>query len=287
MTSFLALLRRHSLAAGILLMFALTWPIDLAYAGLMPFQVPFALYLFLGWGFVAATLFMTWATTGWSGVVALLKRFLIRRVGWRWYLVALGLYPALVLVALGLNATWTGAPFEFSRTMAGRFFGLSAALPIYIIPFFLFEAVANGEEIGWRGYVLPRVLARHSALTAALIVGVIWGAWHLPKYIHPFDGVAFAMVIIKSTGDSVLYTWLYNNTRGSLLLAVLFHAASNTAGFFLLPAPGVPGREPLMGLIVMLVMLVAAVVVALYGAEHLSVTTNALAAGEELPATLD
>lgn len=275
MNAFLAPLRRYPLAAGIILMFALTWPIDLAYAGLLPFQVPFVLYLFLGWGFVVAGLFMTWVTTGRAGVTTLLKRFLIWRVGWRWYAVALGLYPVLFLFALGLNAVRAGAPIDFDQTMAVRFFGQSAGLLLFVVPFFLFEAIANGEEIGWRGYVLPRVLSRHSALTAALIVGIIWGVWHLPKYIHPFDGIGFALVMVKAPFDSVLFTWLYNNTRGSLLPAVLFHAAGNTAGFFLLPAPGVPGREPLMVLVVALVVLVAAAVVVRYGPQQLSRTTNA------------
>jgi membrane protease YdiL (CAAX protease family) len=268
------LLSRHSLIAGLVLMFALTWPIDLAQADLLPIEVPFAVYLFLGWGFIIASLIMTGLTQGRAGVVALLKRFLIWRVGWRWYGIALGVYPALFLAALGLNAARTGAPIEFSETLAAQFFGLSAALPLFVAPFFLFEAVANGEELGWRGYVLPRVQARHGALLSALIVGIIWGLWHLPKYLYPFDVIAFTMVMVKATGDSVLYTWLNNNTRGSLLLAVVFHATSNTAGFFLLPAPGVPGREPLMGLIVVLVVLAAAAVVVRYGPQQLSRTNN-------------
>ena len=275
MNTILAPLRRYPLAAGIILMFALTWPIDLAYGGRLPFRVPFALYLFLGWGIVVATLFMTWVTAGRAGVVVLLRRFLIWRVGWRWYAVALGLYPALFLGALGLNAVRTGAPVAFDQTLAVRFFGQSAGLLLFVVPFFLFEAIANGEEIGWRGFVLPRVLARHSALVAALIVGVIWGAWHLPKYVNPFDGVAFGLVMVRAAGDSVLFTWLYNNTRGSLLLAVLFHAAGNTAGFFLLPAPDVAGREPLLALIAGLVVLVAAAVTLAFGPERLSRAENA------------
>jgi hypothetical protein len=76
-------LARYSLIIGILLMFLFTWPIDLANAGLMPFQVPFALYLFLGWGFGLAAALMTWAALGWPAVVQLYKRYLIWRVGWK------------------------------------------------------------------------------------------------------------------------------------------------------------------------------------------------------------
>lgn len=231
-------LARHSLSIGLVLMFALTWPIDLAQAGLLPFEVSFAVSLFLGWGFVTAALVMTSLTLGRAGVSALLRRYLIWRVGWRWYAFALALYPIMFFVALWLSAAWGQEPFDLSRTMAARFFGAPAAWPLFILPYFLFETVANGEEMGWRGYVLPRVQATRGALAAALIVGILWGLWHLPKYIVPFNGTVFALIMVKTIADSVLYSWLYNNTRGSLLLATLFHASGNTAGFFLLPALG-------------------------------------------------
>jgi hypothetical protein len=70
-------LRRHALIIGILLMFLLTWPIDLANSGILPFQVPFAIYIFLGWGFIFASLIMTALTLGKDGVLALLKRYLM------------------------------------------------------------------------------------------------------------------------------------------------------------------------------------------------------------------
>jgi len=95
-------LRRHSLILGLLLMFVLTWPIDLSNAGVLPFQVPFAVYIFLGWGFIFASLIMTWLTLGREGVINLLKRYLIWRVDWKWYLVAFFLIPALNYLAIFL-----------------------------------------------------------------------------------------------------------------------------------------------------------------------------------------
>ena len=104
MLTWRATLRRHSLSAGLLLMFALTWPLDLARAGVLPFQLPFALNLFVGWGFVFGALVMTGLTLGAPAVVALLRRYLIWRVSWRWYLVAFLLYPAIFLSAVTLDA---------------------------------------------------------------------------------------------------------------------------------------------------------------------------------------
>lgn len=269
MSEIRAFLARHSLLAGLVLMFALTWPIDLAQAGLLPFEVPFAAYLFLGWGFILAAIFMTGVTQGRQGIKSLLKRYLIWRVGWQWYGVALALYPLLFAAALGLGIPLGLAELDFSQTLAAQFFGPQTAWPLFVVPFFLFEAISNGEEMGWRGYVLPRVQARHNALAAALIVGVIWGMWHLPKFLAPFDGALFALTLVKSMADSVLYTWLNNNTRGSLLLVTLFHAAGNTAGFFMLPAGG-DDKVALLAIITALVMLSAVVVVVHSGPQWLS-----------------
>jgi len=233
MTSLTEFAKRHSLALGIGLMFLLTWPIDLANSGKLPFQVPFAVYLFLGWGFVAAALIMTALTQGKAGVVALLKRFLIWRVGWRWWLTALLLYPAVLFCAVLINREITQTPLDFSGVFAHRIFGASAFLPMFVVPFFFVDAISNGEEIGWRGYVLPRVQANHSALAAALIVGVIWALWHLPKFLAPDNTSPFWLFMIRTISASVVYAWMYNNTRGSLLLTTMLHAGANTAGVFL------------------------------------------------------
>jgi membrane protease YdiL (CAAX protease family) len=273
MSSLRSFLRRHALAAGLVLMFVFTWPIDLAQAGRLSFKVPFALYLFLGWGFIAAALLMTGLTLGRAGVVALLKRFLIWRVGWRWYAVAFLLYPAIFVTAIALRAAWTGAAVDFGAAMARQFFGAGASLPLFILPFFLFEAIANGEEMGWRGYVLPRLQARHSALVASLILGLLWGVWHLPKYLGAEGGGSFGLMLVKTFADAILYTWLYNNTRGSLLLTTIFHATGNTAAFFLPLANTMSTRNTgALVIATVLIWLAAVVVTATTGPERLSRT---------------
>jgi len=74
---------------------------------------------------------------------------------------------------------------------------------------------------------------KYSALTSTLILGVVWEFWHLPKFLSHFDIVAFAWFMLHSISFAVILTWLYNNTRGSLLMVVFCHAASNTVGMFL------------------------------------------------------
>lgn len=271
MDQIILFLKRHSLVAGIVLMFAFTWPIDLAHSGVIPLKVPFGIYLFLGYGFGIASLLMTGLTHGRGAVVALFRRFFIWRVGWRWYLVAFLLYPSLITSGVLLNAALTHRPLDFGEVMAHRIFGTSANLLVFILPFFLVDAISNGEEIGWRGYVLPRLQAKHSALASSLILGVIWGFWHLPKYLAPGNTSSFALFMLKIVADSVLYTWLFNNTKGSLLLTTIFHASGNTAGVFLPIANTVIGSNA--GALIFQILLETLVVIAVVivaGSERLS-----------------
>ena len=266
-------LKRHSLAIGIILMFLLTWPIDLANSGLIPIKVPFGVYLLIGYGIFAASLIMTALTLGKQGVIALLKRFLVWRVGWRWYLAALVLFPATALCGVLLDAAYRHTSLDFSTVFAHNIFGPSANLPLFVLPFLLVDIITNGEEIGWRGYVLPRLQRKYSALVSSLIVGVIWALWHLPRFLAPGNSSSFLWFLLKVPVEAVLYTWLYNNTKGSLWLAALFHSAGNTAGVFLPVATTVSGaNQGALIIQIVLELLIAIGVTAAAGPERLSRT---------------
>jgi membrane protease YdiL (CAAX protease family) len=226
------ILKRHSLAIGIVLMFLLTWPIDLINSGVIKIDIPFIVYLFLGWGFVFASVIMTGLTLGREGVISLLKRYLRWRVGWKWFLVAFFLEPLLIVLGVFGNALVTGIAPDFSEIIAHELFGKGATLWMFILPFFLIEFITNGEEIGWRGYVLPRLQAKYSSLTSTLILGVIWGFWHLPKFLTHWNTLSFAWFMVHILAFSVTLTWLYNASKGSLLLVAIMHASSNTTGIF-------------------------------------------------------
>ena len=210
-------LKRYSLVIGIILMFLLTWPLDLVNTGIVQMNIPFIVLLFLGWGFVFASVIMTGLTLGREGVISLLKRFLQWRVGWKWYLTAFLLEPLLIVLGVYGNSLVTGVTPDFSGIMAYKLFGEGATLWLFVLPFFLIDFITNGEEIGWRGYVLPRLQAKHSALTSSLILGVIWGFWHLLRFLSPWSPLSFALVLLHNMAFAVTMTWLYNNTKGSLL----------------------------------------------------------------------
>lgn len=268
LTSFL---KRHSLVCGLTLMFGLTWLIDLGNAGILPFRTPFVIAIWMGWGLSIAALLMTGLTDGRHAVVALLKRFLLWRVNVKWYLVAFLMYPMIFSGAVALDAMWTQTPLDFSQVMAHKIFGASAELLVFIVPFFIFDAITNGEELAWRGYVLPRLQARHSALVASLIIGVIWGLWHMPRYLAPDSDGPFGWYMVKAVVDAILYTWLYNNTRGSLLLVTIMHAAGNTAGVFL-PMASTMSSENLGALLIAIALeiVIAAIVIFTAGAARLA-----------------
>jgi membrane protease YdiL (CAAX protease family) len=105
-----------------------------------------------------------------------------------------------------------------------------------VIPAFLQILLLSvvGEEIGWRGFALPCLQARYGPLKASLILGVIWGGWHLPLWWMAGNfhaDIPFVLFMLQSLALTILMTWLYNHTRGSLLMAHLFHTAFNlTAG---------------------------------------------------------
>ena len=266
-------LRRHSMILGLLLMFVLTWPIDLSNAGVLPFRVPFAVYIFLGWGFIFAALIMTGLTLGKEGVINLLRRYLLWRVNGKWYLVAFFLIPALNYLAVLLNAVFTQTPIDYSSALAYDIFGPSANLLLLIVPFFLFDAIANGEEMGWRGYVLPRLQAKHSALIASLILAILWAFWHVPKFVTHWNTITFFWFIVDEIAKAILMTWMYNNTRGSLLLVTLFHASFNTAGLLLPIANNLTDTNMNMRAFISLLELIAAVIVVIYaGPDQLSRT---------------
>lgn len=105
-----------------------------------------------------------------------------------------------------------------------------------------------GEEIGWRGYALPRLAERFGLASASVLLGLIWGVWHLPQFfIRGGDSYqqSFPVFVLQVTAMSVAFAWLYTRTNGSLLLTMLLHAAINNSKD-IVPS-GVPGGTETFG----------------------------------------
>jgi membrane protease YdiL (CAAX protease family) len=157
---------------------------------------------------------------GSSGVQALLRRILRWRVRARWYVFAIA-YMAVIKLAVALaHRIITGAWPRF-----GQESWLIMAASIAVSTW-----VQAGEEIGWRGYALPRLAALFGLARASLLLGVIWACWHLPLFfVAGVDksGQSFPLYLLQVTALSVAAAWLYWRTDGSLLLVMLMHAAVN------------------------------------------------------------
>lgn len=191
------------------------------------------------------------------------------RVPARWYAVALG-FPIVVAAVVGAYAWTLGV--EFDPMLLPRRLG-------FYLGVVAFTMIVGGgqEEPGWRGYALPRLQARYGALVATLVVGVVWAGWHLPLFV--FDSVLYAdrppaIYLAYVVALAVVFTWLYNSTRGSVLLAVVLHAGMNNATV-LIPAPEsgltASGLETtLFAVQTAAVVAVAVVLVAYYGADTLA-----------------
>jgi membrane protease YdiL (CAAX protease family) len=212
-----AFVKRHPLVVFFILAYALTWPL-IPLVSLSPL-----------WGFPAlfgpalAAVVVATVADGRPGLKNLLGRMVRWRVGARWYAVALGLPIVLALTTAGLHLL-------LGAQTSVNFGGLSA------LNFVVFVLIV-GEELGWRGYALPRLLAERSPLAASLILGALWGAWHLPTFFVPGApqyGLPFSAFVLLTMAYSVVIGWVYVHTRGSVLIASLLHGSINLSqGFFL------------------------------------------------------
>jgi membrane protease YdiL (CAAX protease family) len=182
-------------------------------------------------------------------------------VGIQWYLFVL-LYPAAIwLVARTIDAVF-GLAYELAFMPILTYFGPEQAIMVPVALVFAFPNTL-GEELGWRGFALPRLQARYSALVSSIILGLFWGSWHIPLWIaFGQTGLPLLIDVVSMVQLAILYTWVYNSTGGSLLLVWLFHFAMTVTQYFLPRIPTLTD-DVLSWSIAVLVVIIA-------GARHLS-----------------
>jgi uncharacterized protein len=234
------LLARHPLVSFFVMAYAFSWiawaPWNLSEdgLGLLPYDPSSALsglLLIVGLfvGPFMSEFIMTYATEGRVGIGRLLRRFVRWRVGLRWYLFVLLGIPAIMVLGTIV------VPGALASVRAlDPLSELSLYLPLFVLVLLLGGPLF--EEPGWRGFALPRLQQLHGPLVGTLILGVLWALWHLPEFFSPswdtpkgsvLDVVWF---VITATALAIVYTWVFNNTRGSLLLVILAHASTDAFG---------------------------------------------------------
>jgi membrane protease YdiL (CAAX protease family) len=185
--------------------------------------------------FSIAGLIMIAAVAGREGLKELGHRLIHWRVNWKWYLFAFlpfGLYFIAAVLSGGLQS------FQFSgKTIGTILFQAEAGFLVY-----LFLRGPMGEELGLRGFALPRLQTSKSPFSASLIIGVLWAAWHIPVLIgrDPVSIIAFLLLAFML---SFLFTFLFNKSKGSLIPVLLFHAAQNSEEIFEVLFPSLIGTD--------------------------------------------
>lgn len=187
--------------------------------------VPSATELYIipgGFGPALAAVTLVWLRG--ESVRAWLRDGLTPYVGKQWYVVALGL-PIVLGASLGAILVGITGRFEVAQ--------LTQYAPMYPIAVLFTMLVGGGqEEFGWRGFALPALQDHFDALTASLVIGVVWAVWHLPLFVfgvQGYGGRSFPLYAVLVIGFSIIFTWLYNNTGGSILLAMVLHGGINSA----------------------------------------------------------
>lgn len=174
-------------------------------------------------GPILSAFLVTAAADGRPGLRRWTGRLLKWRVSWRWYLSVLVAVPAvLALTSIPLSDEHVQLP--------------SIAIMVAYLPVLLLQMVTTGlaEEPGWRDFALPRLQRRYGPLIGTLILGPLWGAWHLPLFLSEWGGwpnVDWTVPVeftASATAFSVVMTWVFNRTGESLPLAMLLHTSVNT-----------------------------------------------------------
>ena len=204
--------RHHPIITFFVLTYAIGW-------GCIPFWTFQA-----GSPFIAALIVIP-LTQGWAGLRELGSRMIRWRVRWYWYVIAIGLPLAVILLTAGLNvALGASAP-------SLAFGSVSTILLVFAVRLVNPGDGALGEEPGWRGFALPGLQSTLSPLVSTMILGVVVTVWHVPLLLME-EGLLQPSIIVGfllgSFAVTFFYTWLFNHTGGSVFMSIVSHAAQGT-----------------------------------------------------------
>jgi len=243
---FINWIKRSPLGAYFVLVFGIEWLLVFALASTIP---PMIALLIGAWLPNVVGIFITRVASGRAGLRELFNKVVLWRIPLKWYVIALLLPIILGFLAIGFYKLLGNSMPDFAPA--------SQLLLIVLISVF---TGAMGEELGWRGTALPRLQARWNALVSSLILGVLWGLYHLPSFLIsglPLQDVPLIPFMLGALGITILVSWTFNHTLGSLIVVFLYHFAFN----FTLNVMGIPSDSALFWLFGGVCIIVASVVV--------------------------
>ncbi|MEO8451663.1 MAG: CPBP family intramembrane glutamic endopeptidase [Gemmatimonadota bacterium] len=223
-------MRSRPLLSFFVLVFAITWavatPLLFAPAWFTrhfgAFDSSSPLFYFGVYTPTIVSIVLTAAFEGMAGLKALFSRLDPRRCNPVWYLVVVGGFLLLNIAGAGVGALVGGT------SLATRF-GAGAGILLHAL---VFDPGPLGEELGWRGFALPRMLSKRRPLSASLLLGAIWGAWHLPAfYVSSLSQsqLSIPVFMLGAISLSVVVCWLFIRSNGSVLITILAHVMANHA----------------------------------------------------------
>jgi membrane protease YdiL (CAAX protease family) len=187
------------------------------------------------WGPLVGALVTTFIYEGGAGLKKMLKSGINLRLG-KWWLVVLLIFPVLIGGSLGLAILFGAHIPEFPVVAEAAASG--APLPVFLLIAFVVIFFTSGplqEEFGWRGYVFEHLRNKYSALTAAIVAGLLWGVWHAPLFFsnrpEPYYTNPAWGLMLTTLLTGIILAWFYANTKGSIFAAMLGHAMFNWSNY--------------------------------------------------------
>lgn len=226
-------IKKYSLVSFFILAYAVTWtieiPLALSVQGVIKVQVPMTIHYLGAFGPMVAAFIVLALTDGKAGIRKLISRWFKWRVEARYYVFAILGPVALFSLAVLVNRLITGDWSDLTQLGEADYLpyvGPLGALLVWLLTYGL------GEETGWRGYALPHLQRKYSAANSTLILALLWAFWHLPAFFYrdtyiEMGLLGFPIFLVSITFATMVFTWLYNSTSGSLLLVILFHGFFN------------------------------------------------------------
>jgi membrane protease YdiL (CAAX protease family) len=247
-----ALVKQNPLVFYFVITYLISWtiwsPIVASAQGWVNWNVPYALYYFGSFGPLLSALIVTALTEGGAGVRDLFRRVFKFRVEFRYYafavLVPIGLFALAYLANFVVTGSWSDLGLLGNADYL-PYLGPLGVLGLWFLTYGL------GEETGWRGFALPHLQKKHSATSATLILALLWAFWHFPAFFFrdtyvELGVLGFPMFAFMMLFTTMVFTWLYNSTSGSVWIVIVFHAmfnwlsVSEAGGQFVAPIMSVP-----------------------------------------------
>ena len=259
------MLKRLQLPLFFLISFIISWAIWIPQAittlGICKsaISVESPLNLIAVWGPGLAAIILSVLAESKGGIKKLFHPIKYWRVGIHWYIFVL-FYPIGKWLAAYFTDTLLGQSYILGSSPIQSFFDLpeqAIMIPVAVVSTFLNTL---GEEVGWRGFALPKLQVKYTAFVSTVIIGLFWGFWHIPMWIaQGYMDLSLFPVITKTFSIvplAIIFTWVYNSTKGSLLLVWLFHVSITITGYFV---PSLPTtNEEILSWAVAIIIVIAA-----------------------------